>query len=143
MKSSVTEFSRVLCCKQQFCLILVLPLLSYLHQKNIFYHISALNAYIKKRLRQGQFLEMFEGAILPTESLRWIPILVATCNIFKNRTDHGCCPSGCCEKYNVQSTQLRSAILIKKSFITGLALCRNLKNGVWLKRFAEGVLFPW
>ena len=31
----------------------------------------------------------------------------------------------------------------KKDSITRLALSQNLKNGIWLRRFAEGVLFLW
>ena len=31
----------------------------------------------------------------------------------------------------------------KKDSITGLALSRNMKNGVWQRSFAEGVLFFW
>ena len=40
----------------------------------------------------------------PPKSLWWIPILVATGNIFKNRFVHRRCSSGSCEKCLVQSS---------------------------------------
>ena len=85
-------------------------------------------------------LKFLEVKLSPLKNLWWIPILVATCNICKNRLVHRRCLSGYCEKYHVQSTEFWPSILVK---ITRLALSQNLKNGVWLRRFAEGVLFLW
>ena len=95
-------------------------------------------------------LKFLEVKLSPLKSMWWIPILVATCNICKNRVIHRCCLSGYCEKYHVQSTELWSSILVKtwnlhgkKDSMTRLALSQNQKNGVWLRRFAESVLFLW
>ena len=81
-------------------------------------------------------MKFLEVKLSPQKSLWWIPILVVTCNISKNRLPHGHYPSGYCEKYHVQLTQLWSSILVKKT-ITRLALSRNLKNGVWLRRLLK------
>ena len=115
MKSPVTEFSRVLGCRLNSCVI----------------------------LKSGDnLLKFLELKLSPQKSLWWIPVLVATFNICKNRLSLRSCPSGYCEKYHVQSMSLWSSILasilIKK--INRLAPSCNLKNGVCLRRFAFGVL---
>ena len=69
----------------------------------------------------------------------WIPILVATWNICKNRLAYRHYLSGYCEKY-AQSTVFSFS---KVDSVTRLGLSQNLKNGVWLRRFAEGVLVLW
>ena len=63
----------------------------------------------------------------------WIPELVATCNISKNRLVPRRCRSGHCEKRHIQNTWLWSSILVK----TTLDLLRvkiwkteSLKNGL-------------
>ena len=65
--------------------------------------------------------------------MRLIPILVATCNICKNRPVDRRCPSHEVMVFNFS----------KKDSITRFTLSQNLKNGVWLRRFAVGVLFLW
>ena len=74
MKSSVTQFSRVVVCRLYSCLIL------------------------QSDSTSDNFLKFS-----PQKSLCWIPILIAICNICKNRLVHRHCSSGYCEKY-VQST---------------------------------------
>ena len=74
--------------------------------------------YIKKWLHQGQFLE-----IIPSKNLWWIPILVATCNICKNRLVYRRCLSGYFEKY-VQSMESCSSILVKNTLSLDLLALR-------------------
>ena len=57
----------------------------------------------------------------PLKNLWWIPILIATCNICKNRLIHRRCPSGYCEMYYVQSTELWSSVLVKKTLSLDLS----------------------
>ena len=79
-KSTITEFSRVLGFRLYSCLIL------------------------KSDCTRDNFLKLFKVKLTPPKSLRWIGILLVTCNIYKNRLAHRRCPSDYCEKYHAQST---------------------------------------
>ena len=130
MKLSVTEFSIVPGCRQQSYIIL------------------------KSVSTRDNFFEIFGSEIIPTKSWRWNYSHQKVYDVFlywqqsgifvsQNRLAHRGCPSGCCEKYHVQSLQSWSSVLVKKDSITRVALIRNLKNGVLLMRFDKGVLFLW
>ena len=74
MKSSVMEFSSVLA----------------VDYGPVFYQ--------KVAPPKGQFLEFVGGEIIHTKKgLWWIPVLVVTCNICKNKLIHRRCPSDYCE----------------------------------------------
>ena len=59
---------------------------------------------LKSHSTRESFLKFLDVKLSPQKNLSWIPILLATCNISKNRLVHRCCPSGYCEKYYVPST---------------------------------------
>ena len=81
MRSSVTELSRVLGCRLQSCLVL------------------------KSDSTRDNFLKLLEVELSPQKSLGWIPILVATSNIYKKRLARRRCLSGYYEKYHIKTTQ--------------------------------------
>ena len=117
------------------------PSLNYLWQSLVQFwtvHPSSCSI-LKNDSTSDNSLKFLEVKLSPLKNLWWYPILVATCNICKKRLVHRRYQSGYCEKY-VQSTELWSSILVKKTIIR-LALSQNPKNGVWLRCFAEGVLF--
>ena len=77
----------------------------------------------------------FEVKLSALKNLWWIPILVATCNICKNRLVHWCCLSGYCEKYHAQNMEFWSSVAVKKALSLDLAWVR-----IWKTEFDSGVL---
>ena len=109
IKFSVMEFSRVLDCTPWSCFIL------------------------KNDSTRDNSLKFLEVKLSPLKNLWWIPILVATCNICKNRLVYRRCLSGYFEKY-AQSTGLWSSISVKKTLSLDLPWVR-----VWKTEFDWGV----
>ena len=88
-------------------------------------------------------LTFFEAKLSSLKYLWWIPILLATCNIGKNRLVHRPLSFRLLRKISCSKHAVVVFNISKKDSISRLALSQNLKNGVWLRRFAEGVLFLW
>ena len=84
---------------------------------------------LKNDSTRDNSLNFLEVKLSSLKNLWWIPILVPTCNICKNRLVHRLCLSGYCEKYLVQSTELRSSILVKKTLSLDLPWVRISKTG--------------
>ena len=86
------------------------------------------------QLYQNNLIKSSVMKLSQLKNLWWIPILVATCSICKNRLVYRRCLSGYCEKY-VQSTGLWSSILVKKTLWLDLPWAR-----IWKTEFDWGVL---
>ena len=76
---------------------------------------------LKIDFNRDNLLKFLEMRLCP-KSLQWIPILVASNNISKNRLVHRRYPSVHFDKYQVRNTCLRSFILQKKYPTTWRAL---------------------
>ena len=105
---------------------------------------------LKSHSTRINFFKFLELKLSPQKSLRCIPILVATCNICKNRLAHRRYLSGYYEKYHVQSTSLWSSILVKTTLSLELlwaesGKCRLPKMFWWRRsiRFGNFKKISW
>ena len=81
------------------------------------------------QLYQNNLIKSSVMKLSQLKNLWWIPILVATYSICKNRLVYRRCLSGYCEKY-VQITGLWSSILVKKTLSLDLPWVRIWKTEV-------------
>ena len=71
---------------------------------------------MKKLLHQRQFPGIFAGETIFTKKSVMDSYFGSNMQCFQERNCRRSYPSGYCEKYHVQSTQLFSSILVKSSF---------------------------
>ena len=89
---------------------------------------------LKSDSTSDNFLKFLEVRLSPPKSLWWIPILVAICNICKNRFVHRRCSSGYCKRYHVQRHVLM--VFNFSNTILSLDLMLDLIGaGIWKTEF--------
>ena len=111
----------------------IFEIFEYLFLSKHFQNLSVLHSLVRQQAADGIRATVLKG--LPDALLYWQQPAVF---VSQNRLVHRRCLSCYCEKYYVQNAGLWSSILVTRN-----ALIRNLKNGVFLRRFAKGVLLLW